>query len=320
MDQDSRIKTIVETMANEELNEMVYKYATVPLYTEPFNVEVPQFIAKGMWIKEVTLKNSASVDGNCFVDVRQVQDAIFRQGHVSQLITMYAHLELVDRHNAREWRNKRKCLTKALMEFAKREIPCISHWEIDTWMEELLSGKVTVQSMATVMRPWLNLPENDAERKMLQYILPLFLFLGDYSAIPESKTVLKHLRYVIVGSISYLGANTWRGTFYDDSHSTKLFPSVVKDVDRLFVLDRKKSKINNVIVEFFVKPKSENRTLPRLLKQAGNWLSFGAYITLVSKYARYSLPNANGDMKIADALKQVQSKYYKELTNKLEQF
>lgn len=311
-----------DVMVNElkSLMETVYMYATVPLYTESFNIEIPKFIAKGMWLSEITVKSGQPRDGYCYVDIVKFQDAIFRQGHVSQMITMFAYLEKMRHKEASFWKEKRRRLTEVLIEFAKREISCLKDWDLEKQVDGILHGNITLNSLAMVMRPWLYIPQSDAERKMLQYILPLFLFLGDYTITPDAKSMLKQLRYVIVGSISYLGANTWRGTFYDDSHATRLFPEIVKVVNKLFAMDRKSVRVKGLLVRLFIKPKNENKALPRLLQQAGNWLSFGAYITLVSKYARYSLPNESGIMQVADIFKQEKTKYYTDLTNKLEKY
>lgn len=311
-----------KVMSNEMgyLMDYVYRYATVPLYTDPLHVEVPDFIAKGMWLTEIKVKDGVAREGYCFVDVMKLQDALFRQGHVSQVITMLAYLEKRCSGSQKTiWRQQRKCLTMALMEFTKREIPSTSNLFSGTQVERIINGNADVQSFAAAMGIWLRLPENVAERKMLQYILPLFLFLGDFTEIPDRKRILTAMRYVIVGSISHLGANTWRGTFYDDSYSTKLFPCIVQEADKLFTASRRRMKINNVLVQFLTFTTGEKKALPRLLTQAGNWLSLGAYITLVSKYARYSLPNASGKMEVADLFKSEQAKYYSELTSKLEQ-
>ena len=233
--------------------------------------------------KEMRLASESECD-IVEVDEPKFRKCIFEQGHVSNLIVLYAI-------SGKEYDKVRLDLTMCLIDYVVDNIPQFSDWEGTGWVDELYSGKgVSLKSLLPLIVKWIRYDYTNDDYKKFQYILPLYLFLGDYKQIPETRRELRMCMYDIVAGTNFVGDPTWQDVYYDISRSGKVFRAMVKYADSLFHEEVVESKNTSFIKKLIDKPKT---TSEQTIQRVGNWLAFCAYITLLSKYQRYSL-NADG--------------------------
>lgn len=244
---------------------------------EGSKIRIPFDVAKEM--RMVAESNEEYVE----VDQTEYRKRIFEQGHVSNLIVIYAIL-------GKDYDKVRTDLTSHLIDYVTETNPIFSDWKQTDWIEDLYSGKrASMRSLLPMIVKWMRYPYTNDDYKKFQYVLPLYLLLGDFKRMPDSKRELKMCMYDIVAGTNFIGDPTWQDVYYDISRSGKIFKSMVKHADNLFCC--KDNHANKSIFDRLLGKSYETPT--HVLEHVGNWLAFCAYITLVSKYQRYSL-NAKG--------------------------
>ena len=252
---------------------------------EGAKIEIPLDVAKEMRIyaNATIYVDTGDYGDTVEVDQPEYRKRIFEQGHVSNLIVLYAIL-------GKKYDKVRIDLTCRLIEYITSSITLFSDWKNSDWIEKLCSGKtITLDALLPMVVKWIRYPYTNDEYKKFQYLIPLYLLLGDYKHVPESRKELRLCLYDIVAGTNFVGDPTWQDVFYDISRSGKVFKEMVEHADDLFST----VSVNNNRF-FFDKLLRRKRSIPEhVLRRVGNWLSFCAYITLVSKYRRYAL-NAEG--------------------------
>ena len=240
-------------------------------------IKIPSDIAKAMWIDHTPTTEYIEVDQKLY------RNMIFEQGHVSNLILLYAIA-------GREYDKVRLDLTMCLMDYTTSSIPYFTEWKDAAWLDEIYFEKIaTFRSLLPLITKWIRHPYTSDDYKKFQYILPVYLLLGDYTKIPDSRRELRMCMYDVIAGTNFIGDSTWQDVYYDISRSGKVFRSMVKHADRFFDINKdvdSRTLFEKIIQKSTVTPK-------RIFEDVGNWLAFGAYITLLSKYQRYTL-NADG--------------------------
>ena len=211
--------------------------------------------------------------------------AIFSQGHVSSLILLYAI-------GGKKYDNVRYDLTLCHLDYiVNHEKSIFAEWKDASWLDDLFKGKISMSQVFPMMTKWLRAEIPDSDFIRYQQMLPLFLYLGDYTKLPDSRLELRTCMYGLVGGTFTIAGNSWKDVYYDISKSRHVFKVMVKYADSLFARDsaRIRKKRNWLSMFSFWK----NRVDDSIYQKVGNWLAFCAYITLLSKYQRYAL-NAEG--------------------------
>lgn len=224
------------------------------------------------------------VNGNCTVDHTLYWDAIYSQGHVSNLILLYAI-------GGEKYDNVRFDLTLCHLNYVLDHEETFSDWKDAYWLEDVFSEHPSMKTLLPMMLKWLKneLPEEQAIR--YQQILPFYLFLGDYTKVPEGRIEQRMSMNSLISGTIYFGDTSWKGVYYDISRSRSIFRSMVERADYMFARDEMTNKKKFNWLSIFGLRK--NRPDESIYCKVGNWLAFCAYITLLSKYQRYSL-NAEG--------------------------
>ena len=248
--------------------------------------------------------NDASV---ATVDHAEYWKAIFSQGHVSNLILLYAI-------GGKRYDNVRYDLTLCHLAYLLDNEPAFADWRDTQWLSDVFNNRPTMNVIAPMMVKWLRDPISEKEAIRYQQALPLYLYLGDFTKIPQERLECRNGLYGLVSGTFMFGDVSWQGVYYDISKSRAVFRWMVCYADRLFAEDnaKYKKKYNRINLFTFGKSVSSDSICQRV----GNWLSFCAYITLLSKYQRYAL-NAEG---FKDAKKFVGTevtRYYKILREKI---
>lgn len=254
----------------------VLKYVELPDDDEN-TILVSYPIALSMQIKhgEIDLKDKVTVTGS------EYKKALFRQGHVMNYILFLSIL-------GEPYLKIRNYLIEKQFEYVTTNLDPFKDWQNCYWFKELIGGKVTLDSLLPMVTKWYNLDVKSLESRVFQYILPMYLLLGNYTNLPEGLTVTRVAYNGMVVSDCHLYSESVDDIIYDVSYARYAFLNLVKQLDRIFYMPTKSIKISGYSVAL----KSDWRKVnsSALLKRAGDLLSFGAYITLLSKYARYSLP------------------------------
>ncbi len=254
----------------------VLKYVELPDDDES-TIRVSYPIALSMQIKhgEIDLKDRVTVVGS------EYKKALFKQGHVMNYILFLSIL-------GEPYLKIRNYLIEKQFEYVTTNLDPFKDWQNCYWFKELISGKVTLDSLLPMVTKWYNLDVKSLESRVFQYILPVYLLLGNYTNLPGGLTVTRVAYNGMVVSDCHLYSESVDDIIYDVSYARYAFLNLVKQLDRIFYMSTKSIKISGYSVAL----KSDWRKVnsSTLLKRAGDLLSFGAYITLLSKYARYSLP------------------------------
>lgn len=246
---------------------------------EDVQLDIPTELAFAMG-----LTDSNNVSTMTSVNYTDYWKAIFSQGHVSNLILLYAMA-------GKKYDNVRYDLTLCHLDYiVKYEKSVFKEWEDACWISDLFKGKISMQQVFPLMIKWLQkeIPEEVFIR--YQQMLPLFLYLGDYTKLPDSRLELRTCMYGLVGGTFTIAGNSWKDVYYDISKSRHVFKVMVKYADSMFARDSRKRKKRSWLSMFSF---WKNRVDDSIYQKVGNWLAFCAYITLLSKYQRYAL-NAEG--------------------------
>ena len=223
-------------------------------------------------------------NGNCTIDHTLYWDAIYSQGHVSNLILLYAI-------GGEKYDNVRFDLTLCHLNYVLDHEEAFSDWKDAYWLEDVFFEYPSMKILLPMILKWLKneLPEEQAIR--YQQILPFYLFLGDYTKVPEGRIEQRMSMNGLISGTIYFGDTSWKGVYYDISRSRSIFRSMVERADYMFARDEMMNKKKFNWLSIFGLRK--NRPDESIYCKVGNWLAFCAYITLLSKYQRYSL-NAEG--------------------------
>ena len=241
------------------------------------DIEIPTGLAKAMSLVKSEVGTESTV-----VDHATYWDSIYSQGHVSNLILMYAIA-------GEKYDNVRLDLTLCHLEYLLSHEPAFEDWKDATWVNSIFDSVVSMNVLLPMMTKWLKLEAPEDVMVRYQQILPLYLYLGDFKQLPTKR---KECRIIMSGLLSgafIFGDTSWQGVYYDISRSRVVFKGLVKYADSIFAEKEPEKKFSLLKLFGIHDHKSERVTY----KRVGNWLALCAYITLLSKYQRYSL-NAEG--------------------------
>ena len=154
----------------------------------------------------------------------------------------------------------------------------------------------------------------DAEYIRYQQILPFYFYLGDYTKLPKTRMELRTCMYSLLSGTLIFGDKSWQGVYYDISKARFVFRNMVIHADELFSLDktRLQKQVNWLTFTVF----KNNGDDEQIRHDVGNWLAFGAYITLLSKYQRYAL-NAEGFKDAKSFVGAEVTNYYRKLRERI---
>ena len=255
--------------------EYVLKYVEVPDGDDQL-IRVPLRLAHLM-----RLDYDDSNDGTVTVISSDYKTALFHQGHVSNYILFLTIL-------GEPYLRQRDYLIEKLFEYVTNHLEQFKEWKSAYWFKELISKKITLSSFLPLVTKWKFMNYKSLESREYQYILPLYLLLGNHEIIPDGLTVSRIAYNGMIISTCHIGDGTWNENVCDVSLSRLAFQDIISQIDRIFYMPTKTIKVSGLSVTL----KQEKKHTPTsvLVKRAGDLLSFGAYITLLSKYARFSLP------------------------------
>lgn len=212
------------------------------------------------------------------VNAEQFSKNLFLQGHVSNLILLYAMA-------GKPFENRRRELTKYLIDFTVTSFtPCLTDRK---WTTSVFTNKINVQILAATMQLWSRSDPKELP-KYFQNFIPLFLLFGDYKTVPVKRRPLEIAYQTLIAGTCKIESKTWRDVAADSSISIVMFHSIVKEANKLLMVPEKMIKIGNHTATIFSDNLSSQENEKKIIEVC-NWLSFGAYITLLSKYARYNL-------------------------------
>lgn len=273
---DAALSTLIELWEKYILPYVRYAGASDEI------IEMPVFLTDAMGFKR---DQKGVQDPNCsLLFAVDFKNALLHQGHVSALILLYAM-------GGKEYDSKRRYLTESVLQHAIQEIPAIASWEGQPWIEKLFTNQIDLEVLVPLMSFW-NQPEPaDLVFRSYQYILPLYLFLGDYIVCQSSHRYIQACHQALVVSLCYLGDPSWRDVLCDLTVSRKTFGNIVQAVDEQFYVREKPIIVRGKYINIRMKDRVPKQDA--IIQSAKDRLSFGAYITLLSKYARYMLPIGN---------------------------
>ena len=262
-------------------SDYILKYVELPDEDDQL-IRVPHHLASLMKIDSDKLdEDMVTVIGG------EYKNALFSQGHVTNYILFLTIL-------GEPYLKLRNYLIQKQFEYVTIHLESFKEWQNVQWINELLNGSVTMNAVLPLMTKWLYADTNQLETRKYQHILPLYLLRGEYTVVPSGLRVSRFAYNGMIISTCHIGDNTWYENICDVSLARIAFFDIVKQADQIFYIHPRPIKICGVPVMF----KYDRKNVPseKLIERAGNLLSFGAYITLLSKYARYSLPL--GDTKL----------------------
>ena len=238
-------------------------------------IELPVEVAKAMSL--VKTEESAST---VTVDHGVYWNAIFSQGHVSNLILLYAI-------GGKQYDNVRYDLTLCHLAYLLDNEPAFADWKDAMWLNKIFDNKTSIQVLAPMMVKWLRDPISEEDAIRYQQALPLYLYLGDFTATPQERLECRNGLYGLVSGTFMFGDVSWKGVYYDISKSRSVFKWMVGYADQLIAKDNEKYQKKHNWFKFLIFRRSNCGDA--IYQRVGNWLSFCAYITLLSKYQRYAL-------------------------------
>jgi len=239
-------------------------------------MEIPTELAKAMSLSKVGMETESTI-----VDHFDYWNAIFSQGHVSNLLLMYAIA-------GKKYDSVRYDLTLCHLDYLLNHEPAFADWKDNNWTKHLFDGKASLITLLPMITKWLRTKEPDDTMVRYQQILPLYLYLGNYTQLPTKRLECRICMSGLLSGAFLFGDTSWQGVYYDISRSRIVFPTMVKYTNTIFSEDEQRQKKHNWLRYFGYRPHND-----ALYQRVGNWLSLCAYITLLSKYQRYSL-NAEG--------------------------
>ena len=242
-------------------------------------MEIPTELAKAMSLGKPEITSETTL-----VDHGDYWNAIYSQGHVSNLILMYAIA-------GKKYDNVRYDLTLCHTDYLLNNEPAFSDWKEATWINDLFEKPISMRVILPMMIKWLRLQDPESAMIRYQQILPLYLYLGDYKQLPTKRIECRITMSGLLSGTFIFGDTSWQGVYYDISRSRIVFKSMVKYANRIFAdAEKTHNKKLNLFRLFGIGRYKEDLAT---YQKVGNWLALCAYITLLSKYQRYSL-NAEG--------------------------
>ena len=121
-------------------------------------------------------------------------------------------------------------LTEALLDYAIGIYPEFKEWNNATWIPKLLSGDVSLHTLCPLITKWIHGYDGKNIPRYFQYILPLYLCLGDYKLMPVEVKELKLVYYAIIASTCHIGDSTFQDVLY--GHHGFSMPQQESDICR----------------------------------------------------------------------------------------
>lgn len=239
-------------------------------------IEVPLSICKVMMLPcDTQSGDTVSIDHSTY------WHAIYSQGHVSNLILLYAI-------GGREYDNVRYDLTLCHLNYILENEPSFADWRDADWIRNFFNTEKDLYKILPLMIKWLKPATSEEQFVRYQQILPLYLYLGDYTKFPKQRVEQRHCLNCLMSGRFIMGDTTWQGVYYDISRSRIWYKLMVQRADSMIAEDNSKMQKRFDFLSFIGFRRKNNNSA--ICHKVGNWLAFCAYITLLSKYQRYALP------------------------------
>jgi len=239
------------------------------------SISIPKKIFADLWLKQEVMKDDSISES--VVSSSEFSTSLFQHGYISNLILLYAIA-------GAKYDATRRDLTKLLLNFTvSSHMPILADC---LWTTTLFEKGVNIQILASLMHIWSGIPNGEKPKDYYQNFIPLFLLLGDYKSLPAKRKQLDIAYQALITGTCRIESQSWRDVTLDASIGNRMFQMAVAEANKIFSAPDQRIKIGKRIIS--ITPDT-NPDISDKLQEACNWMSFSAYITLLSKYARYSL-------------------------------
>ena len=229
--------------------EYVLKYIEVPDDDDQL-IRVPIRLVSPMLLDFDNLQNDDTVT----VIASDYKKALFHQEHVMNYILFLTIL-------GEPYLKKRDYLIEKQFEYVTNHLDQFKEWKSAYWFKELTSKQITFRSFLPLVTKWKFMDYTNPISREYQYILPLYLLLGNHQVVPQGLTVSRIAYNGMIISTCHVGDGTWNENVCDVSLSRIAFQDIVKQIDRIFYMSSRYIKVSG----FSVKLKRDKKHTPTSL-------------------------------------------------------